>query len=649
MKKIYSFFLMLVLAMGLSVNAQEVTFDFNANEWGLPLGSGSGETAAAGNLNGKEIKKDSVTLSFDATGATNSNNQVRMWSIKAGGQLRVYAGCTMTVTAPEGRAVKSIVFSYEATSSRAYFGLSSNTGEVSDSVWLGNARNVIFTEASQSRINKMVVYLGNADGSTDDGSENVPAPVINPFSGVKKDSVKVTITAQEGLSVYYTTNGDEPSDETTAYVEPFVLYKSATVKAIAYNEAGTASAVVSVSYTIEKSETDTTTVTPTDTTATETGLKFVPAENVESGKRYLIVAGDAVAKPLAKAYGYLNVETATPQEDGSIVMKDDANAFTFTQVDNAYTIQQKDGKYLYQTGTYNSFNVAEAPNDGQYWTVAIENGTATITNTGVNKFVQYSTNYKSFGSYAEGAEDRVLPVLYVEAGEAVVPTDTTTVTPPDTTTVVPTDTVSVYSNNLAEQGDMIVENGELPEGVTYVWAFSAQYGAKASAYVKGTNYAVTTWLKTPVIDLSEVNEPSLKFEQCINKFFGNVSEEATLWVCEATEATSRLKEDNWKQIVITYPEITSGNWSKYEEQIVDLSEYKGKKVQIGFRYSSTADAAGTWEIKNLAVVEKADPEGIESQVIRSSQQNVIFDLSGRRVNKAEKGLYIINGKKVLVK
>ena len=40
--------------------------------------------------------------------------------------------------------------------------------------------------------------------------------------------------------------------------------------------------------------------------------------------------------------------------------------------------------------------------------------------------------------------------------------------------------------------------------------------------------------------------------------------------------------------------------------------------------------------------------GVESIEVNADNQ-VIYDLSGRRVAKAGKGLYIINGKKVLVK
>ena len=41
--------------------------------------------------------------------------------------------------------------------------------------------------------------------------------------------------------------------------------------------------------------------------------------------------------------------------------------------------------------------------------------------------------------------------------------------------------------------------------------------------------------------------------------------------------------------------------------------------------------------------------GIEQIEAGADAKNAIYDLSGRRVNKAAKGIYILNGKKVLVK
>lgn len=62
------------------------------------------------------------------------------------------------------------------------------------------------------------------------------APVISGnqnFTG----STEVTITAEEGASIYYTLDGTDPTKESTLYTAPFTITNSCTVKAIAtYNE-----------------------------------------------------------------------------------------------------------------------------------------------------------------------------------------------------------------------------------------------------------------------------------------------------------------------------------------------------------------------------------------------------------------------------
>lgn len=76
----------------------------------------------------------------------------------------------------------------------------------------------------------------------------VATPVIEgetPFVG----STTVTITcATEGALIYYTTDGTEPTNQSTAYTAPFELSESATVKAIAYDVTGAASAIASKAF-----------------------------------------------------------------------------------------------------------------------------------------------------------------------------------------------------------------------------------------------------------------------------------------------------------------------------------------------------------------------------------------------------------------
>lgn len=44
-----------------------------------------------------------------------------------------------------------------------------------------------------------------------------------------------------------------------------------------------------------------------------------------------------------------------------------------------------------------------------------------------------------------------------------------------------------------------------------------------------------------------------------------------------------------------------------------------------------------------------DVTGIDNVKVETSKDNIVYDLQGRRVSQPAKGIYIVNGKKVLVK
>ena len=122
----------------------------------------------------------------------------------------------------------------------------------------------------------------------------VAAPVIEgetPFIG----STTVTITCEtEGAAIYYTTDGTDPTDESTKYTMAFELTASATVKAIAYDVTGANSDVASKEFV----------ATPTVTTVAEL--------NALADKTEFAFTGEAlvVAKPTAK-YVYIKDETGS--------------------------------------------------------------------------------------------------------------------------------------------------------------------------------------------------------------------------------------------------------------------------------------------------------------------------------------------------
>lgn len=122
-----------------------------------------------------------------------------------------------------------------------------------------------------------------------------------------------------------------------------------------------------------------------------------------------------------------------------------------------------------------------------------------------------------------------------------------------------------------------------------VWTHDNSYSC-----LKATSSEATeAWTVSPWIDLSEVKGAKLSFLHARNK---NVDLTSLCGVYVKEEG------GDWQQLEIaTWPT----NWTFVSSGEIDLSAYAGNKIQIGFKYSSTAAATGTWEIKNLKV-EEAD-------------------------------------------
>ena len=134
-------FLSLFVAVMTTAWAQEVTFDFKANSWGLTLGSGSGETADAGNV--EEITQDGVVLSLEQLTAS---THPRMWT---GPQLRVYKKNQLTVKAPAGKVVTKVVWTATGAS---YFGFTVNDEAVDATAgWTGAQAEVAFVATVNGR------------------------------------------------------------------------------------------------------------------------------------------------------------------------------------------------------------------------------------------------------------------------------------------------------------------------------------------------------------------------------------------------------------------------------------------------------------------------------------------------------------------
>ena len=152
-------------------------------------------------------------------------------------------------------------------------------------------------------------------------------------------------------------------------------------------------------------------------------------------------------------------------------------------------------------------------------------------------------------------------------------------------------------------GKFEIEDVTLGEGLNAVWSYIASYGMKASAYVSSKNYASESWLISPLIDMTGGEGANLTFDHMINYFTDveTAKNEATVWVREGEAGA-------WTQLEgITYPTALGNNF--VNAGAISLSAYKDKTIQIGFKYTSTATKAGTWEIKNFSIA-AGQPAGL---------------------------------------
>lgn len=99
-----------------------------------------------------------------------------------------------------------------------------------------------------------VLIIKGADFSKN-GILRVAEPLIDYVTGsitgyssnvVDNNTHLVTITAQEGCSIFYTTNGDTPTDNSTKYSVPITVNGNEVIKAISINSDGDSSEISSL-------------------------------------------------------------------------------------------------------------------------------------------------------------------------------------------------------------------------------------------------------------------------------------------------------------------------------------------------------------------------------------------------------------------
>lgn len=200
-----------------------------------------------------------------------------------------------------------------------------------------------------------------------------------------------------------------------------------------------------------------------------------------------------------------------------------------------------------------------------------------------------------------------------------------------------------------------IDNTDLPSSTQNIWQwdkYEGQYYLKGSAYVNKA-YSSKSYIYSPVISLDGCKNVTMTFDHAA-KFQTSLRNLCRPVIRQVYDSG---KTSGWIELNIpTWPD--AGSWKFVNSGNISLEDFEDCKIQIGFKYESTANEADTWEIRNIYV--KGDkPSGIydildedcdDSFLVEVWGNNIcapegsrIFDVSGREVSghSLRPGLYIV--------
>ncbi len=543
------------------------------------------------------------------------------------------------------------------------------------------------------------------------GVSNVSMPKFTPNAGVYSESQDVTITCDtEGATIYYTTDGTEPTTSSTEYTAPITVETTTTIKAIAFKD-GEQSDVATAKYTIRSN----------NGTIATTYKRVTAISEMESGKNYIIACGSKKTAAGALNNTYLNSVTVTENDD-IITINDDVTVFILEGSGSNYTIMNQDGEYLYASEAkklaYGQNEATWTLSDGDNGVIMSYGNYGTMRyNSTSPRFTTYTSNPSAsminanlYMEYEETpptpdktditltfseeelegvvGEDFTEPRLIVEpAGVAITVTYTTSdadvATVDETTgevTLVGEGDVSITASFA---GDDLYNAAEAFYSITVVKAPEPEY---VSVEVGETGYTTLYYGEVSLIVPEGVTAytcyvDGAKLEKGEYFYTSDIIPASTGVIVEAEQGAYRFQVVSSDPTALSVGKRASGNASNMlmgtdlDEMTVgaDAQDYKFYKLSlpsdggdasaIGFYYGAVDGAAFTNKAheaylcilaenaKEYYRLDGSVPTGING-VVKESLQKDVYSVTGIRMMAGKTlphGLYIVNGKKVVVK
>lgn len=665
-------FLLSVIAMFAIVATNAATVEFTVdNTWTEVTDPTYGA--------GFETENGGVTVALLKGGSSSS-----IMNPSEAGQIRHYKSSTMLIKS--NATITNVVFTTTGGKDKC------NNVEINGETvtadtesytitWEGFASElVVSANEAQNRYSKITV-------TTEDAASSVAAPTFSPAAGTYYKAQSVTLSAEDGASIYYTTNGDDPTASSTEYTEPIEVAQTTTIKAIAVKDE-VSSAVATATYTI---------VTATKVASIAEMLEQAEGTLVEFTSPVTVIFQDGNYMFVKDATGVTQFfgEVKTQYENGDVIPAgfsgecsayNDVPQLTVWDTADSFVESTENNGEVDPT----KYAVADVTNDLANQYVVIEN--VTITSEQSGDYTNYYANsgndkvmiYARFSTFTNeqlaaleaGKEYNVAGFVTIFKGAPEI--YIVSVTDPeggDTPDPDPVDGVFFSTDFEDNDGGFTYQDITLPAGGSYVWKYDSKYGYwKGSAFISGTNYAAESWLVSPEIDLTKAKKAELVFDG-LAKFLGGNPMSDYFKVKISIDYTKDVKAATWTEVTVNGIEESTDGWNFYTVTPIDLGGYIGKKIRIAFQYISTDSNAPTFEIDNLSVKgeETSGVVGVAAEgavkvlgldgeiaIVGEAADVEVYSLSGAVVAKGNlervscpQGIYVVkvdgNVQKVIVK
>ena len=188
------------------------------------------------------------------------------------------------------------------------------------------------------------------------------------------------------------------------------------------------------------------------------------------------------------------------------------------------------------------------------------------------------------------------------------------------------------------------ENGWHEESMYDVWSCQCSTGWYTNTWYKGITSYTYCDLVSPDITLAEgVNK--IELIQALGGFT-NPEADAQLLVREAGTA-------EWTVMEGMVYEHEGSSYDYYAAGAMSIpEELHGKTVQFAFRFGTDGSTNDPhWAIREVRLLKVAGdtPTAIDGIELKYDGNDAVYDLMGRRVANPADGIYVINGKKVVIR